>query len=160
MGYLPVFELASFDTLPLKSRLVVLRCLLHSLAQANYEFLLQNPKTPALYTWAPQYEIKRRPFSLDSWQDIPTTLQKKTGDCKDFCAWRIAELYLAFPGQPVGFHIKTQKVSDPSRGDDLIVYHIQVEGFHRGKFIREDPSKLLGMPRTVTQDQYQRILSG
>lgn len=158
--YLPVFELSSFDSLPLRSRLIVLRRLLDSLAQANYEWLLSNPNTPSLYECGLQYEIKNRPFSMDSWQDIPTTLQKRSGDCKDFCAFRVAELYRNFPGNPVGFHIKTQSVYDPQKKDTLIVYHIQVEGFYRGRFMREDPSKLLGMPRNVTPEQFQKILSG
>ena len=162
MPYMPVMELACFDTLPLRSRLVILRRYLDALAQANIEYLLQNPKTPSLYDIAPSYEIKKRPFSLDSWYDIPTILQKRSGDCKDFSAARVAELYLNFPGQPVGFHIKTQKVWDPTKRDELIVYHIQIEGFHRGRFIREDPSKLLGMPTaaTLTPEQYQAILTG
>src|SRR5258708_7267152 len=105
-------ELAAFDTLPLRSRLIVLRRYLDALAQNNYEYLCQNPKTPSLYEFAPTYEIKKRPFSLDSWYDIPTMLQKKCGDCKDFSAARVAELYLNYPGQPVGFYIKTQKVWD------------------------------------------------
>lgn len=156
---MPVFELASFDTLPLKARLIVLRRMLEALAQANYEFLRQNPNTPALYDWAPRYIIKSRPFSLDSWQDIPTTMERKTGDCKDFAAWRVAELYLKRNAK-VGFHIKTQVVPDPVRGD-LVVYHIQVEGYDdRSRFVREDPSKLLGMPTVVTPAQLQKVMTG
>jgi hypothetical protein len=159
--YTPAIELTSFDSLPLKSRVVILRRLLDALAQANIEYLQQNPNTPSLYEWGggfTRYEIKKRPFSLDSWQDIPTTIAKGSGDCKDFCAWRVAELYLAYKG-PFGFHIKTQVVPDAQRGD-LIVYHIQVDGFQNGQFMREDPSKLLGMPTNLTPDQYQAVLSG
>lgn len=153
MGYLPIFELESFDTLSVPARKAVLMKALSTLAEANYHFLRERG-APALYDWAPKYRIKARPFSLDSWQDIPSTMKKGTGDCKDFAAWRVAELYLA--GYTVGFHIKVQKMPP-----DLIVYHIQVEGFNRdGRFVREDPSKLLGMPTHYTQEQIRAIIHG
>lgn len=159
--YFPGIELDSFDSLPIAARVIVLRRLLETLAQANVEYLLRHPKTPALYEWAPAYEIKPRPYvpatgeQTDIWQDIPSTMRRGTGDCKDVAAWRVAELYLA--GYKVGFHVKVGQIGD------LVVYHIQVEGYNRdGRFVREDPSKLLGMPRpdNVTPQQISAILTG
>lgn len=151
-GYLPIFELESFNSLSLPARKATLMKMLEALAEANYHYLCEKG-APPLYDWSPKYRIKARPFSLDSWQDIPSTMTKGTGDCKDFAAWRVAELYKA--GHTVGFYIKVQRMGD------LIVYHIQVEGFnHDGRFVREDPSKLLGMPTQYTQKQLNDIIRG
>lgn len=157
--YLLALELDSFDTLPVSSRVIVLRRQLDALAQADYEYLRQHPETPSLYEWAPAYKIKPRPYvpgigeQADVWQDIPSTMRRGTADCKDLAAWRVAELCLA--GHVAGFHIKVQQLGD------LIVYHIQTEGYTPdGRFVREDPSRLLGMPTLVTQEQLQALLDG
>lgn len=157
--YLLAKEYDSFDTLPIGARVRVLRRELDALTQDNVEYLLLHPEAPALYDWAPKYKIKPRPFvpgvneQADIWQDIPSTMRRNTADCKDLAAWRAAELYIM--GTTVGFHIKVQQVGD------LIVYHIQVEGYDRkGRFKREDPSKLLGMPTIVTPAQLQALMTG
>jgi hypothetical protein len=158
--YLLTTELDSFDTLPVPSRVIILRRYLDALASADIEYLKNHPNTPSIYEWAPQYKIKPRPFvpgineQADIWQDIPSVLRRCSGDCKDFSAYRLAELFMA-GYKPLGFHIKVQQLAD------LIVYHIQVEGYDKkGRFFREDPSKLLGMPTIVSQDQLQQILNG
>jgi hypothetical protein len=157
--YLIGLELDSFDTLPIEDRLVVLRRQLHTLAETNCRWLKHNPSTPSLYEWAPRYQIKPRPYvpaigeQADIWQDIPSTMRRGTADCKDVAAWRVGELYNE--GYRVGFHIKVQQIAD------LIVYHIQVEGFNKdGRFCREDPSKLLGMPTAVTASELSRLMQG
>ena len=156
--YLPAIELDAFDTLAIPGRVIVLRRLLDALAQANIEWRKANPDEPFLYEWAPKYAIKPRPYvpgsdQADIWQDIPATRRRGDADCKDLAAERVSELYLA--GYTVGFHIKVQQVAD------LIVYHIQVEGFDQfGLFFREDPSKLCGMPTIVTPQQLQAIMTG
>lgn len=158
--YLLAKEYDSFDTLPIDARVRILRRELDALTQANLEYLQLHPETPALYEWAPRYKIKPRPFvpaireQADIWQDIPSTMRRGTCDCKDCASWRAAELYNARLG-PVGFHIKVQQVGD------LVVYHIQVEGFDRnGIFRREDPSKILGMPTIVTPAQLSALMNG
>jgi hypothetical protein len=158
--YLPAIELDAFDTLPIKSRVIVLRRLLDALASDDIEYLIQNPNTPPLYEWAPKYKIKPRPYvpgsneQADIWEDIPALMRRGDGDCKDLAAARLAELYLA-GYEPLGFFIKVQQLGD------LIVYHIQIEGFDKhGLFFREDPSKLLGMPTIVTPDQLSAIMTG
>jgi hypothetical protein len=165
--YLLAVELDSFDELPVSDRVTALRRYLDALAQANLAYLKRHPETPALYDWAPQYKIKPRPYvpgtgsatspmgqQADIWQDIPSTMRRGTADCKDLAAWRVAELYMDGYTH-IGFYIKVQQV------EDLIVYHIQVEGYDKnGVFKREDPSKLLGMPTFVTQEQLQAILTG
>jgi hypothetical protein len=156
--YLPAIELDAFDTLTIPSRVIVLRRILDALAQTNIEWRLQNQDAPFLYEWAPKYKIKPRPYvpgsdQADIWQDIPATRRRGDADCKDLAAERVSELYLA--GYTVGFHIKVQQLGD------LIVYHIQIEGFDKnGSFFREDPSKLCGMPTSVTPQQLQAIITG
>jgi hypothetical protein len=147
--YAPLFELESFDRMPLNRRLNALMGMLEGLIAVNYQYLQEYPSTPLLYEAFPSYVIKPRPFQIDSWQDIPTTLARGTGDCKDFAAWRVAELRCK--GVPdVSAAIKTQMLND------LLIYHIPV----RIGMEWEDPSRILGMPTAVTQQQLNSILSG
>lgn len=85
-GYLPVIELECFNSLSIVARKAIIMKMLEALAEANYHWLCEHG-APNLYDWAGgkrKYAIKPRPFSLDSWQDIPTTIAKGFGDCKDF----------------------------------------------------------------------------
>ena len=156
--YLLATELDSFDTLPIECRVRVLRRYLDALCQTDIEWRRLHPDEPFLYEWGPKYAIKPRPYvpgsdQADIWQDTPSTRRRGTADCKDLAAERASELYLG--GYTVGFFIKVQQIAD------LIVYHIQVEGFDgHGLFFREDPSKLLGMPTIVTPQQLQAIMNG
>lgn len=147
--YAPLFELSSFELMPLNRRLNALMGLLEGLIAVNYQYLEEFPNTPMLYEAFPQYVIKPRPFQVDSWQDIPTTLARGTGDCKDFAAWRVAELRKR--GVPdVSAAIKVSQIND------LLIYHIPV----RIGTQWEDPSKILGMPTAVTPQQLNAILTG
>jgi hypothetical protein len=79
--YQPKFELAGFATLSVQRKQTVLRGLLEALISADWNYILENPDTPPLYDYAPQYILKVRPAGLDSWQDIPQTLALGSGDC-------------------------------------------------------------------------------
>lgn len=148
--YTPKFELESFSTLPVQRKQIVLRAALEFLIVADWNFIWEQGRDfPSLYHFAPQYVLKVRPAGLDSWQDIPRTLELQSGDCKDFACWRIAELRNA-GYDDVYPHIKVSYHQDP-RGIDppMTVYHIQVR-IHE---MIEDPSAILGMPNHVTYDQ-------
>lgn len=147
--YTPLFELTSFDQMPLNRRLNALMGMLEGLIAVNYQYLEEYPNTPLLYQAFPSYIIKPRPFQVDSWQDIPTTLTRRTGDCKDFAAWRVAELRRR--GVPdVSAAIKVSQIGD------LLIYHIPV----RIGTEWEDPSKILGMPTSITPQQLHQIMNG
>lgn len=150
--YTPKFELESFSNLPVQRKQIVLRALLEALVVADWNYLLENPGFPSLYEYNPQYVLKVRPSGLDSWQDIPRTIQLGSGDCKDFACWRIAEL------RNQGYddvypHIKVSYHEDPRGVEPMMtVYHIQVR-IHE---TIEDPSAILGMPSQVSYDQLRK----
>lgn len=147
--YLPKFELLSFDILPWQRKLAVLRAMLEALVIANWQYLEMNPNTPALYAMAPRYVFKTRPFGLDAWQDIPQTINLRSGDCKDFACWRVAELRKA-GYDDVTPYVLHQTYKDPTgQGPDINVFHIQVRIHDR----IEDPSAILGMPMGATYEQ-------
>lgn len=149
--YSPVMELASFDDLPVEPRLEILRGMLEALIVNNRVWLRRNPQCPPMYTVAPKYKLKVRPFGLDTWQDIKRTLMLGSGDCKDFACWRVAELREA--GYPdVSPRIKVSE--NPQTG--LVVYHIQV----RQDLKLEDPSAILGMPPSISPAQAKSLIRG
>lgn len=152
--YRPGFELSGFDTLTVQRKQIVLRALLEALVVADWNYIWHREQSghgslPSIYTIAPQYVLKVRPAGIDSWQDIPRTLELGSGDCKDFACWRIAEL------RHVGYddvfpHIKVTTIPDPKGIEPpMTVYHIQV----RVHEIIEDPSAVLGMPTSASYDQ-------
>lgn len=147
--YTPKFELDGFSTLPTQRKQIVLRAFLEALVVADWNYLLENPGTGSIYDVGPQYVLKVRPMGLDSWQDIPRTIELGSGDCKDFACWRIAELRNAgyddvYPHIKVSYHNDPRGVEPP-----MTVYHIQVR-IHE---TIEDPSAILGMPTSVTYEQ-------
>ncbi len=79
--YTPKIELLSFATLPEQRKQIVLRALLEMLVVADWNYLLENPRTPALYDAELRYVLKVRPAGLDAWQDIPQTVALGSGDC-------------------------------------------------------------------------------
>jgi hypothetical protein len=140
--YLPKLELKSFQYLSSERKKNCLRALLEALIAINREFLLEYPNTPLIYEHDPDYVFKKRPFQLDSWQDIPRTIELRSGDCKDFACWRIAELR-QMGYTDVSPYIKENLMVNPANPNEKItVYHIQV----RVGLKIEDPSVLLGMP--------------
>jgi hypothetical protein len=159
--YTPALELGSFDGTPIDLRCTGLRALLEALVAINRLWLDMHPDTPLLYHLAPKYEFKTRPLGLDRWQDIPRTLELRSGDCKDFACWRVAELRKQGVSD-VSPYISVGNVTTPQ--GPLLVYHIQVRvgSPTMGDHI-EDPSAILGMPAQATAEQLQgngEVVSG
>lgn len=151
MMYTPKIELAGFSTLPSHRKQIILRNFLEALACADWCYLEEHPDTPSIYDClgSDAYVLKVRPMGLDSWQDIPRTLELGSGDCKDFACWRVAELRKAGYDDVTPF-IKVSVHEDPTGQEPpMTVYHIQV----RIHDIIEDPSAILGMPTQVSYDQ-------
>ena len=151
--YVPTMQLASFDHLSLNRRMICLRAFMEALCITNLQWLTENPGTPKFYHVRPRYLLKTHPkvnqpssgsvitFNMDSWQDIPQTIQLGTGDCKDFACWRVAEMRML--GVPdVAPYIKVSQIKN------LTLYHIVV----RIGLQEEDPSEAMGMPDNVTYD--------
>ena len=86
--YAPSFRLVSFETIPHWRKGRILGCLLNALAESCFAYLEQHPHTPRLYQSGVRYE--EEPPGRDEWQDIPDTIARRTGDCEDLAAWRIA----------------------------------------------------------------------
>lgn len=137
--YAPLIEISSFADLGDADQARILRFLLEALTYANVLYLRNNPETPSLYEAAPLYIKKSRPYGLDSWQDIPATLKRGSGDCKDFCSWRLAELIIANPP-----NVKTTsgdflfQMQELSNGEQILHVVLRLEN---GQI--EDPTKLL-----------------
>ena len=145
--YEPVFELASFNLLPQDNRTNLVGLLVEALIGVNRKWLRRHPETPPFYQSRLVYQLKVRPFGLDRWQDIPQTMAMGGGDCKDFVAWRVAEM--REQGWPdVGPRIITKE------SGGVIVYHVQV----RIDTTVEDPSVALGMPTNMTAQQIRGLI--
>lgn len=56
-----------------------LRILLRALTLVDVEYLRRHPETPLLYKSGVVYQ--EEPIGQEDWQDIPTTLKLKRGDC-------------------------------------------------------------------------------
>lgn len=93
--YCPLLEIESFGGMSPEQREQVIRFYLEALTYANMLYLRGHPETPSVYEAGLRYVQKNRPFGLDLWQDVPATLRKGGGDCKDFACWRMAERRLA-----------------------------------------------------------------
>lgn len=135
-------ELTSMSYLSNERRRNVLLGLCEALSYANYQWLEERGAMP-LYSLAPRYELKVRPLAIDFWSDIPRVIEKGSGDCKDFVAWRVAELRKSGVGQAVPY--VTYGVVRGPRGGEIVVWHVQVAV---GPKI-EDPAALLGMPTKI-----------
>lgn len=111
-----------------------LRWLLLSLMQIDVDFLRAHPEAPNLYDAGVRYQ--EEPPGREDWQDIPTTIQLKNGDCEDLSCWRAAELRVRhnIQAEPT-FIWKLRKGGG-------YLYHIQVK-YPDGRI--EDPSRRLGM---------------
>lgn len=77
--YDPKFELVSFQTLPAEAKMEVICKLLDVLIEADLAYLRAVPGIPLLYDAGVRY--KEEELGKDMWQDIPRTLELKTGDC-------------------------------------------------------------------------------
>lgn len=151
MSYTAGFRLASMDLLPINCRQNILHALVEALTWANTQWLIQHPETPPLYQIAPSYHLKVRPMTIDFWDDIPTVMSLGGGDCKDFTAWRIAELRKNGAAMVVP-EIKHLQQRGPD-GTILDLWHVYV----RQGAKTEDPSRILGMPTQVSWNQLKSV---
>ena len=71
-----------------------LRTLLMALMYVDIAWLKANPQAPLLYESGVRYE--EEPPGQEDWQDVPTCLRMKVGDCEDLACWRAAELRVRF----------------------------------------------------------------
>lgn len=147
--YNPVYELASFDMMPVDVRKNMLELMLEALIGINRFYLRNSRNTPAMYSAGLTYKFKIRPFGLDTWQDIPRTIFLKSGDCKDFVCWRVAEMRESGAADVAPRIIVQESAGGPT------VYHIQL----RQDLTVEDPSKILGMT-SVTQQEVSNLIQG
>lgn len=135
----PILQLALFRDHALdadeheRSRLAMLY-LLDALVAVDRLWLQMYPEAPWLYESGVRY-VYKDPIEAAAWQDIPNTLDKGFGDCKDFAAWRVAEL-LERVGVDATPAIQWRLVDGSWRLHALV-------RLSDGSL--EDPSKLLGM---------------
>lgn len=137
--YTPSFRLKSFRTIPEGYKFAVLKHLLDALTMADVAYLLAEPHTPNLYESGVRYV--EEPAGRDEWQDIPDTIERRTGDCEDLAAWRVAELRVRF-NEPEATHRITVDELPDGQGRLVTTYHIAVL---RKDGSTEDPSRRLGM---------------
>lgn len=99
-------------------------------------WLRTYPDTPSIYASGVKY-INKDDIDAPAWQDVSVCLAKGTGDCKDFAAWRCAELLeQGIDCRPC---IQWRIIDGTSR------FHALVE-YPDGTL--EDPSIMLGMKST------------
>lgn len=114
-----------------RSRKVLLG-LMEALCYANLLWLIDHPLTPKLYASGVQYQAEE---NTEVWQDIPTMLNSRFGDCEDLACWRVAELRNA--GIKAHPYLKWRLA-----GPRASTYHATVR-LPDGRI--EDPSAALGM---------------
>jgi hypothetical protein len=141
MSYAPQFDLSTFDLLGPEWKRGILGCLVESLVMANRAYLRDFPATPSIYDAGVTYV-----FNRDQWKDIPSILRDRTGDCKDFTAWRVAELRRH--GIKAAPYVTDRLIQTPDKS--VVMYHVLVripvmnlDGSISWRL--EDPSRMLGM---------------
>jgi hypothetical protein len=92
--------------------------------------ILSRYTLPSIYEIRPKYRSPKH----EQWKDIFTIIQDGWGDCKDFVAWRLAELWAA--------GIQAQAESIIQRDGAIILFHSRIR---RADNSVEDPSRELGM---------------
>lgn len=107
---------------------------LSCLTLIDEDFLRAHPETPRLYDSGVFY--KPEPPPEENWQDVPTTIARRFGDCEDLACWlaaerRVKDHAFAWP------HFTWRRLKD-----GRTLYHIVVK--HADGRI-EDPSRQLGM---------------
>jgi hypothetical protein len=109
-----------------------------TLARANEAYLLDHPRTPALYKSGVRYQREERPNDEpERWQGIAEIIREGHGDCEDLAAWLIAQIRnrggIALP------HVVQSRPGRDGR------WHIMVKALKREKWVLLDPSRKLGM---------------
>ncbi|SRR6266508_2497041 len=122
-----------------------MRDLLDCLTKQNVRWLLRHPYAPPLYKSGVVYQ--REPPGQEDWQDIPTTLRRRNGDCEDLACWRAAELQVRkWPAIAFG---RARPMLVPGQREPGTLWHIQV--LHPTGVV-EDPSRRLGMDARAAQE--------
>lgn len=126
--------------------LYALNVLIRALAEIDAEYLRRHPETPLLYKsnipYVPEQESQER------WQDIPTTLKRRQGDCEDLAAWRAAELNVR-----AGIDARPEVYVSKVFPDGRRLYHVIVR---LPNWDVEDPSFILGMRAPSTNSLVSR----
>lgn len=86
---------------------------------------------PSIYSIKPAYRIAPK----ETWKDIGALLTDRWGDCKDFVAWRLAELRKQ--------NVNAWAESIVQREGNRLLFHTYIR-FADGHL--EDPARILGMP--------------
>jgi hypothetical protein len=100
--------------------------------------ILDYYNLPPLYQMGMRYHVPKEVESgrsREQWKDIATLLKDRWGDCKDFTAWRLAELWKA--GK------QAYAESRVYREGKSLLFHTYIR-FPDGS--TEDPARTLGMP--------------
>lgn len=114
-----------------------LKLLLMTLVAIDLDYLKTHPLTPPLYQAGVKY--MREPPGREWWQDIPTTLKLRNGDCEDLAAWRTAELL--HMGADAKIVLRERRMIEGNK--EMLRFHIIVYRPDTNAF--EDPSLFLGM---------------
>ncbi len=115
-----------------------LRILLNALFLIDRLYLRMHPETVGIHRSGVRYE--EEPSGREDWQDIPTTLARRNGDCEDLATWRAAELVEQLHVNAFPTFIWKQRATGAN------LYHIQTSIREPGKaLVTEDPSRDLGM---------------
>lgn len=144
MAYCPLFEIASFDEQPPRTRCFLVLGLVRALVDINVAYLKAHPETPGLYEsgviYRQQQTVAGAYTGIDMWWDIPQVLSQGEGSCEDLAAWRVAELQIRGKGSLQRNARPFVHSKSALNGDT--VYHVVVKD-PEGR--EEDPSVLLGM---------------
>ena len=111
----------------------MLRLLVEALTAADTGYLRIHSETPWLYASGVRYAEDDE--EREGWTDIPETLARGVGDCKDLVAWRVAEL-----------RVRSRESALPqvsfARVGHRVKFHVVVV---RADGRVEDPARVLGM---------------
>lgn len=99
------------------------------------QVILRHFNIPSLYVIAPRY-YHPPPSEPEEWKDIGAVIRDKKGDCKDFVAWRLAELWES------GVLARAESVVS-RKGKRTMKFHTFIR-YPDGRV--EDPARKLGMP--------------
>ena len=138
--YRATFEFGIFNGLDGKDAALPMRATEHGcdfLFRCNVDYLLAyGDRVPRFHAAGLHYKSPEDACGSDIWQDIPTLLGRRFGDCKDLACYRAAELVVRDRVAAKPF------VKRRFYPDGFALYHVVVL-LPNGEF--EDPSVECGM---------------